>query len=301
MTNSTNASVSFERQAQKRILPIVAINVRLKQLRGLALHRNGNVDIESFLLIYAEGLAQRYAGPPLRTVLYRDLKRCGLAAKCPQDEIDNACNTAEAAREAAPETSAWCTHSIGQALHVTLAERIAGFSHLGCCEETNEQRAARYRGRKAEQDHARRPGTRTAPSRESLKPWEAEGISRRTWYRKAKANSQEQDDTATNGQAHDDTKSARVRVKKKTCVRRKTSAKSKTPTSSANPHKPPIASNPDHKPPKPPPHRKALPSTKCTTPGEYRTQNQTSIGSCTKSTLRAQYERKRGCEAVREG
>ena len=34
---------------------------------------------------------------------------------------------------------------------------------------------------------------------------------------------------------------------------------------------------------------------------EYGTQNQTSIGSCTKSTLRAQYEIKRGSEAVREG
>jgi hypothetical protein len=99
----------------------------------------------------------------------------------PTDELDEAATQAEYALVADPTHSAYSVAMIGEALQVTLKERMDGLTHLRCCEETDDERAER---RKVERNAVRRKG---GVSQESQKPWLAIEISRATWYRLRRA------------------------------------------------------------------------------------------------------------------
>jgi hypothetical protein len=85
-----------------------------------------------------------------------------------------------------------CSKELGERLRLTNAERerlklwrIAPIDIT--IEECNEQRRAKDRARKRKR-YKRSRADYLATSRSKLKPWEAEGISRTTWYeRRAKA------------------------------------------------------------------------------------------------------------------
>ena len=109
-----------------RVQPVVAINIRLKQMRELAKRRmrqKARIDDEAWLAIYAEGLAHRYAGHCLKSVLIRDLKGLKGAIDVTDEEIADAAEAANRAFECEPTKSAWSTRRIGRALGVTLKER----------------------------------------------------------------------------------------------------------------------------------------------------------------------------------
>ena len=157
-----------------RALPVIAINVRLKQLRELAKRRCGCIDAAAWLAIYAEGLARRYGGMPLKSVLIRDAK--GLRLDFDADEIDEAVARAVSAYQGSAGKSAWSAAQIGRALSVTLKERMTGLTHLGCCEETEAERNARRKSAKKARNAARYRRTGTM-SVERLAPWNTEGVS----------------------------------------------------------------------------------------------------------------------------
>jgi hypothetical protein len=165
----------------------IAINVRLKQMRELAKRRGRRglpFDKEAWLRIYAEGVARRYSGVPLKTVILHDIKIAEVDIECECD-IDAAMEIASRAVEVCPDRSAYASGQIGRLLGVTLAERIEFASHLGCCEETKAQKTARLRQAKTEQNALRNRRSGRL-SQEKQVPWAALGISRRTWfYRKA--------------------------------------------------------------------------------------------------------------------
>jgi hypothetical protein len=86
--------------------------------------------------------------------------------------------------------------STAKLLHVTMKERDAlGLKTIGACDVSEEERKAISKKLKQERDRIRQQenrqakgtvprGSYEAASAESLKPWEAAGVSRRTWYRK---------------------------------------------------------------------------------------------------------------------
>jgi hypothetical protein len=161
-------------------LPVVAINLRLKQMRKLAQRRNARgmlLDAGEWTMIYAEGLARRYGGRALKTVMHRDTVASGLRPD--DDEIDQATVAAEMSFAVASEGSAYTTDMIGKRLGITLKERKEFAYHLGCGEETKEERKTRMKAEKKVRDAKRASGK---ISREKLKPWLAEGMSRATWY-----------------------------------------------------------------------------------------------------------------------
>jgi len=169
-------------------MPIVAINVRLKQMRNWARHRLG-IGIAfpklSWLQIYAEGIARRYAGKPLKTVILRDLKASGVDIDH-EDDVDVAIEYAVRAVETCPENSAWTSAMIGRALGVTLHERLNGFSHLGCRDETKEQKAARLKAQKKATNESRdRKSSKV--SLEKQAPWLDMGIGRSTYFNRKAA------------------------------------------------------------------------------------------------------------------
>jgi len=85
---------------------------------------------------------------------------------------------------------------LARLLHVSFNEReMLGLNTIGACDIPPEIRRAIVKNRKRKRDRARQAAIREAEGRqnrtsyegESLsrtKPWEAEGISRRTWYRR---------------------------------------------------------------------------------------------------------------------
>ena len=169
------------------VQPVVILNIRLMQMRELGRRRKGRVDAEAWIAIYAEGLAQRYGGKALKSVLIRDIKIAGLHGRYTDDEIDEAIVAAAYAYESSEGTSAYCAEQIGDMLAVTLKERKTGLTHLGCFEETNRERIARRKAAKVARRKERRHAAGTKPQAESLsriKPWEAMKICRRTWERR---------------------------------------------------------------------------------------------------------------------
>ena len=83
---------------------------------------------------------------------------------------------------------------VARLLHVKLGERDRlGLKLIGACDVTTRVRKAIAKSRKRERDKQRQADKRrlrgcecraTANSIAKLKPWEAEGISRRTWFRR---------------------------------------------------------------------------------------------------------------------
>lgn len=85
--------------------------------------------------------------------------------------------------------------SVAKMLHVTMKERDAlRLKTIGACDVPEEERKAISKQIKRERDRVRQQDARQekgtvprqsyeAASAEHLKPWEAEGVSRRTWYR----------------------------------------------------------------------------------------------------------------------
>jgi hypothetical protein len=55
-----------------------------------------------------------------------------------------------------------------------------GLTHLGCCEETDDERAERRKVEKKAREAKRR---KAVLSQEARAPWRDLGISRRTWFR----------------------------------------------------------------------------------------------------------------------
>jgi hypothetical protein len=164
-----------------RLRGAVQINMRLKQMRAFAvrrIERGATFDNEAWLKIYAEGIARRYGAPNHeRTV--RDARSAGVMFS--PSELDEALTEAEYALEAHPDYSSWSAPMIGKALGVTLKERTEGLTHLGCCEETADERKARRK----EERRQRRNALRRKPdgwSQESQKPWVDLGVSRRAWF-----------------------------------------------------------------------------------------------------------------------
>jgi hypothetical protein len=85
--------------------------------------------------------------------------------------------------------------SVAKMLHVTMKERnTLGLKTIGACDVSEEERKAISKKLKQERDRIRQQenrkakgtvprGSYEAASAESLKPWEAARVSRRTWYR----------------------------------------------------------------------------------------------------------------------
>lgn len=86
----------------------------------------------------------------------------------------------------------WKADELGAALGVTAQERRRlGLTTIGACDETSAERIARRRAadrdRKRAQRYLKGQVSRQeylAKSMSSKRPWEAEGISRATWYRR---------------------------------------------------------------------------------------------------------------------
>ncbi len=143
---------------------------------------------ENWLMIYAEGIMRRYANDPFKTTFASKVSIISAAKSCnvifSNDDLDEAVECAVRAYECDPQAySSYSINRIGQMLKVTLKERTEFAYHLGCFEETNAEREARRRLAKIRQ----RAAAGATPRGESLskqKPWEAQGISRSSWYRK---------------------------------------------------------------------------------------------------------------------
>jgi hypothetical protein len=158
----------------------VQLSVRLKEMRALGVRRAGrrhSFDYEAWLKIYAESFGKRY-GRVDRLRIAHDARLACIPFS--PDELDEAITTAEYALAADPTHSAYSVAMIGQALQVTLKERMDGLTHLGCCEETDEERAERRKAEKKAREAKRRKGVL---SQEARAPWLDLGISRRTWFR----------------------------------------------------------------------------------------------------------------------
>ena len=164
----------------RRPFGAVQLSVRMKEMRALAVRRAGrrqNLDYEAWLNIYAETFGKRY-GTVDRERIARDARLACIPFS--PDELDEAVTTAEHALAADPTHSAYSVAMIGKALQVTLKERMDGLTHLGCCEETDEERAERRKAEKKAREAKRRKGVL---SQEARAPWRDLGIFRRTWFR----------------------------------------------------------------------------------------------------------------------
>lgn len=96
--------------------------------------------------------------------------------------------------------------AIANLLRVTMAERLAlGLQTIGACDVVPEERQKIMKDRKMENDRARQRAKRVAEGRQDraeyeansfsrTKPWEAAGISRRTWERRRVASVSKQED-----------------------------------------------------------------------------------------------------------
>src|ERR1019366_1114637 len=106
--------------------PIVALNIRLTQMRALALQRHASgasLDCDDWALIYAEGLARRYGGNVgrIRFAFARDAREARVRVS--RDDMANAIECGLRAFECCPPTSAYSVAMIGRRLSVTLKER----------------------------------------------------------------------------------------------------------------------------------------------------------------------------------
>jgi hypothetical protein len=98
----------------------------------------------------------------------------------------------ELAEDVIREPRRWKADTIAWVLGVTMAERTAlKLTTIGAVGTTSETRAAEHRARKAERQAARRRAAGATPraqyeagSVERARPWESQGISRRTWFRR---------------------------------------------------------------------------------------------------------------------
>jgi hypothetical protein len=92
------------------------------------------------------------------------------------------------------KTRRWRADTLGKRLNLTEAERQRlRVTTIGACDMTKAERKAARKARKREAMRNRRKATGAklraeylAESAERAKPWTAEGISRRTWYRRRK-------------------------------------------------------------------------------------------------------------------
>ena len=86
----------------------------------------------------------------------------------------------------------WRADKLGARLNLTAADRARlGIKTIGACDMTKTEREAARKARKrqAKREQRRKQGSKPraqylAESAEHTKPWEAEGCSRRTWYRR---------------------------------------------------------------------------------------------------------------------
>jgi hypothetical protein len=162
----------------------VQLSVRMKEMRALGVRRAGrrqSFDYEAWLNIYAETFGKRY-GTVDRIRIAHDAKLACIPVS--PDELDEAITQAEYALAADPTHSAYSVAMIGEKLQVTLRERMDGLAHLGCCEETDEERTERRKVEKKARDAMRRKGDL---SQEASVPWRDLGISRATWFRLRRA------------------------------------------------------------------------------------------------------------------
>lgn len=122
--------------------------------------------------------------------------RCGINAS-PDGIASQVAETtewraAESARIGRPHHAPMTADTIGKALGVTdECRREAKAWRIGTIDGSPEQRAAAYRQREADRKRAERATKGAVPrvayvgkSLSQAKPWEAEGVSRRTWYRR---------------------------------------------------------------------------------------------------------------------
>jgi hypothetical protein len=83
--------------------------------------------------------------------------------------------------------------AVGQMLRLTTKERgVWKITTIRACDQTAKQAAVTRKAKKRDREQARRKAAGATPRRLSLsqtKPWEDEGISRRTWERHRDANS----------------------------------------------------------------------------------------------------------------
>ena len=135
----------------------VQLSVRMKEMRALGVRRAGrgqSFDYEAWLDIYAETYGKRYGSVDRYKIAHDARLAC---IPFTPDELDEAVTKAEYALAADPTHSAYSVAMIGEKLAVTLKERMDGLTHLGCCEESDEERAERRKAEKKERDAQRRP------------------------------------------------------------------------------------------------------------------------------------------------
>jgi hypothetical protein len=153
--------------------------LQANQLCKLAIsrvQRAQDVHDRNWLFIYAEKYARRHHRVDREAI-------SSIALNCfvtfTLVDLDEACANAERALKRSPDRSVYSVKKIGEMLQVTIKERLGGLTHLGCCEETNEQRDLRRKAERKLRDAKRRKGL--LPGRPA--PWLEQGISRATWYR----------------------------------------------------------------------------------------------------------------------
>lgn len=167
--------------------PVTITALRIAELKRLFTSRHGHTlpDTDAgrdAVLVMAHHLAHRYA----------DAARYignSIGLRAPWMRADE---SAEIIRRVVARPIKWRADKLAQLLRVTEAERRRlGIRTIGAVDVSKEEREQARRRRQRQRERARRRTQGVKPRAEyetnsvsRTKPWLAEGISRRTWYRR---------------------------------------------------------------------------------------------------------------------
>jgi hypothetical protein len=164
-------------------------SMRVREIAMLALYRHRGLpdtdDRDTYLELIARHLKPKDGDIPF--ALGNWARRLG--ANLPEGEL------LRIARAATNKPRRLKADTIGKLLNVTYAERCAlKLTTIGCYDVPKPERAKRRKEKRRMTKQNRRRSTGTIPRHEYLtkaisrqKPWLAQGISRRTWYRRISA------------------------------------------------------------------------------------------------------------------
>lgn len=167
--------------------PVSITALRIAELNRLFTSRHGHTlpstdTGRDAVLVMAHHLARRHGDAARYIANWIDLRAPWMAA----DE------SAEIIRNVMARPIKWRADKLAQRLRVTEAERRRlGIRTIGASDMTKEERKQARRLRQRQRDRARRRARGAKPRTEyetnsisRTRPWLAEGISRRTWYRR---------------------------------------------------------------------------------------------------------------------
>jgi hypothetical protein len=171
---------------RRRAVPFSLAAKRTREIAMLVLHRHRGLpdtdDRDVYLELAAHHLKPKDGDIPF--ALGNWARRLG--ATLPERELIRIAETARAKRRQ------FKADTIGKILRVTYEERCAArISTIGCIDVSKTERTKRRKERRLVEKQNSRRNCGIIPRREYIaksltrtKPWLAEGISRRTWYRR---------------------------------------------------------------------------------------------------------------------